>query len=65
MTFQSPQWGSNSKVKVYGCLQDDSFEFQSPQWGSNSKVVAAEEARQEKAFQSPQWGSNSKASTLM
>ena len=36
-TFQSPQWGSNSKVlgAIYGSW---SYMFQSPQWGSNSKV---------------------------
>ena len=37
MEFQSPQWGSNSKV---GDITLDIYvkEFQSPQWGSNSKV---------------------------
>ena len=36
--FQSPQWGSNSKVYYYPSLQVKLFDkFQSPQWGSNSK----------------------------
>ena len=35
--FQSPQWGSNSKVdKIKFTFAQ--LEFQSPQWGSNSKV---------------------------
>ena len=34
--FQSPQWGSNSKVGIIVRVIMDS-KFQSPQWGSNSK----------------------------
>ena len=34
--FQSPQWGSNSKVSII-ILYVVSILFQSPQWGSNSK----------------------------
>ena len=34
--FQSPQWGSNSKVKDEN-LDVATGWFQSPQWGSNSK----------------------------
>ena len=38
-SFQSPQWGSNSKDdEEYNC--GVCIGFQSPQWGSNSKVVA-------------------------
>ena len=36
--FQSPQWGSNSKVARLA-VQFRTFLFQSPQWGSNSKDV--------------------------
>ena len=36
--FQSPQWGSNSKV-MEDELEMDMKSFQSPQWGSNSKVL--------------------------
>ena len=37
IAFQSPQWGSNSKVTAKaGDLTK--VGFQSPQWGSNSKV---------------------------
>ena len=36
--FQSPQWGSNSKVKAELIVPNNS-KFQSPQWGSNSKVI--------------------------
>ena len=65
--FQSPQWGSNSKVKVNGNLYTKKYlaEFQSPQWGSNSKGLNSS-AYQEKnrKFQSPQWGSNSKGYPL-
>ncbi len=35
-TFQSPQWGSNSKAKFH-YLTAKEIAFQSPQWGSNSK----------------------------
>ena len=34
--FQSPQWGSNSKVDIEYCAMFSNM-FQSPQWGSNSK----------------------------
>ena len=37
LEFQSPQWGSNSKVKNLE-FNEQLFMFQSPQWGSNSKV---------------------------
>ena len=36
--FQSPQWGSNSKVDRQGQAQQTAV-FQSPQWGSNSKAL--------------------------
>ena len=36
--FQSPQWGSNSKVSTKK-LNKKELKFQSPQWGSNSKVA--------------------------
>ena len=40
-TFQSPQWGSNSKViSVFVLIF--AWPFQSPQWGSNSKVIYGE-----------------------
>ena len=52
--FQSPQWGSNSKVMV-----DSSREvleaFQSPQWGDNSKEKQNTITIRVKSFQSPQW----------
>ena len=35
--FQSPQWGSNSKVPYKQTLEIIDV-FQSPQWGSNSKA---------------------------
>ena len=35
--FQSPQWGSNSKVDDVRALPPKTVRFQSPQWGSNSK----------------------------
>ena len=34
--FQSPQWGSNSKV-LQKYMSEAEAVFQSPQWGSNSK----------------------------
>ena len=36
--FQSPQWGSNSKVNTTKTTIMANGAFQSPQWGSNSKV---------------------------
>ena len=36
-SFQSPQWGSNSKDSIFN-FDWIIFTFQSPQWGSNSKV---------------------------
>ena len=36
-TFQSPQWGSNSKAGAAAAIKVID-KFQSPQWGSNSKV---------------------------
>ena len=60
-TFQSPQWGDNSKevaAMTYICNKD---KFQSPQWGDNSKGRCfATSCVQLKRFQSPQWGDNSK-----
>ena len=59
-TFQSPQWGSNSKGLVQSVEIEDDL-FQSPQWGSNSKVFLQKMyACYDMEFQSPQWGSNSK-----
>ena len=57
--FQSPQWGSNSKVARLA-VQFRTFLFQSPQWGSNSKVYSSILYEGSGLFQSPQWGSNSK-----
>ena len=61
MSFQSPQWGSNSK-DIAKTFVDIVIAFQSPQWGSNSKERYTEECAGviEFEFQSPQWGSNSK-----
>ena len=59
LEFQSPQWGSNSKVEVK-VLKFTRKAFQSPQWGSNSKVFAQVLQKRNSMFQSPQWGSNSK-----
>ena len=60
--FQSPQWGSNSKVNGYTDKKGVYHHpFQSPQWGSNSKVEGVMlKASCCTVFQSPQWGSNSK-----
>ena len=59
LTFQFPQWGSNSKDGA--TLVEEYYpKFQSPQWGSNSKVMSQEQLTSHLKFQSPQWGSNSK-----
>ena len=57
--FQSPQWGSNSKVKEFFFLsEEDSF---SPLNGEVIlKGAAVLHCGKEVQFQSPQWGSNSK-----
>ena len=57
--FQSPQWGSNSKVRSLQ-YEDYKFQFQSPQWGSNSKDLAYENEQITDEFQSTPSGSNSK-----
>ena len=36
-TFQSPQWGDNSK-EIRILVPAEMSAFQSPQWGDNSKV---------------------------
>ena len=59
-SFQSPQWGSNSKDNVIVVVGTDGVLFQSPQWGSNSKDLAGQLPIWSRMFQSPQWGSNSK-----
>ena len=58
-TFQSPQWGSNSKT-MGGRYKRNMMKFQSPQWGSNSKNGSSRSWSSSTRFQSPQWGSNSK-----
>ena len=60
VSFQSPQWGDNSKViqKRNSIILDTMF--QSPQWGDNSKVRVKKDKWGTERFQSPQWGDNSK-----
>ena len=64
ITFQSPQWGDNSKASEENPVRIKSAEFQSPQWGDNSKVTDIHLEESTRKFQSPQWGDNSKGHPL-
>ena len=64
--FQSPQWGSNSKVDTKTrdeLLGHESFSPRNGEVILKLAKVAAYIPRE--AFQSPQWGSNSKDGTLL
>ena len=54
-SFQSPQWGSNSKV-IFHLFALVFFVFQSPQWGSNSKVSCSKKELEEDGVSVPAMG---------